>query len=176
MTSAAEEVIAPAYPQRQAGDEITTHTKVPLIAAKPRSSQRPDNREGGHDDVVDVTPALPLIQEGWVKALAVTQPTRVKVLPDVPTIAEAALPGYSAMMAYLAPSVQDKLVALGMDLSTSTPDELKHHIASDQTILQNSHCRICDAGFAHVGRRSQISVADAGGGGHRSDAGRRDGP
>jgi len=38
--------------------------------------------------------ALPRIQSGQVRALGVTSPQRVPVLPDVPTLAEAGAPGY----------------------------------------------------------------------------------
>ena len=41
-----------------------------------------------------LVPALPLIREGRVLALAVTTAQRTPMLPDVPTVAEAALPGY----------------------------------------------------------------------------------
>jgi tripartite-type tricarboxylate transporter receptor subunit TctC len=40
--------------------------------------------------------ALPLIQAGTVKALGVTSATRSPSLPDLPTIAEAGVPGYDA--------------------------------------------------------------------------------
>ena len=38
--------------------------------------------------------ALPLIKSGKVKALAVTSPKRSSVLPEMPTVSEAGLPGY----------------------------------------------------------------------------------
>jgi tripartite-type tricarboxylate transporter receptor subunit TctC len=41
-----------------------------------------------------LVPALPLIRDGRLLALAVTTAQRTPVLPDVPTVAEAALPGY----------------------------------------------------------------------------------
>jgi tripartite-type tricarboxylate transporter receptor subunit TctC len=40
-------------------------------------------------------PALPLIKEGRLLALAVGSSQRSLVLPDVPTVAEAALPGFA---------------------------------------------------------------------------------
>src|SRR5262245_58821299 len=48
----------------------------------------------------------PNVQAGKLKALAVTQPQRAAIAPDVPTIAEAGLPGYSACiwMGLLAPA------------------------------------------------------------------------
>jgi tripartite-type tricarboxylate transporter receptor subunit TctC len=46
------------------------------------------------------------VQAGKLKALAVTQPTRASIAPDVPTMVEAGVPGYSAgiWMGLLAPA------------------------------------------------------------------------
>ena len=46
------------------------------------------------------------VQGGKLKALAVTQPTRAAIAPDVPTMAESGVPGYSAgiWMGVLAPA------------------------------------------------------------------------
>jgi tripartite-type tricarboxylate transporter receptor subunit TctC len=41
-----------------------------------------------------LVPALPFIRDGRLLPLAVTTVRRSQVLPDVPTMAEAALPGY----------------------------------------------------------------------------------
>lgn len=51
---------------------------------------------GGHVDMAfaPTQTALPLIQSGKVRALALTGPVRWKVLPDVPTMREAGLPAY----------------------------------------------------------------------------------
>lgn len=43
-----------------------------------------------------VPPALPLIQAGRLRAVAVTSPTRTNALPDVPTVAESGYPGFEA--------------------------------------------------------------------------------
>jgi tripartite-type tricarboxylate transporter receptor subunit TctC len=45
-----------------------------------------------------VPPTLPLIRDGKMRALAVTGAKRSAALPDVATIAEAALPGYEASL------------------------------------------------------------------------------
>ena len=45
-----------------------------------------------------IAPTLPLIRAGKLRALAVTGAERSPSLPDVPTIAEAALPGYDAVL------------------------------------------------------------------------------
>jgi tripartite-type tricarboxylate transporter receptor subunit TctC len=51
---------------------------------------------GGHVDMAfaPTQTAVSLIQSGKVRAIALTGPARWKVLPDVPTMSEAGLPGY----------------------------------------------------------------------------------
>ena len=51
---------------------------------------------GGHlsSSFESITPALPYITAGRVRALATTGATRAQVLPDLPTIAEAGVPGF----------------------------------------------------------------------------------
>ena len=47
-----------------------------------------------HFFISPVLPATPLIRAGRLIALGVTSPQRLPMLPDVPTIAEAAIPGF----------------------------------------------------------------------------------
>ena len=53
---------------------------------------------GGHVQMMidAITTTAPTVQAGQVRALGTTGKTRSTVLPDVPTIAEAGLPGYEA--------------------------------------------------------------------------------
>ena len=57
---------------------------------------------GGHVALYfsSLPPAIGLVREGKVRALAVTGPVRSKVFPDLPTVAEAALPGFEAVLHY----------------------------------------------------------------------------
>jgi tripartite-type tricarboxylate transporter receptor subunit TctC len=105
--------------------------------------------------MVDLAVALPLIRQGKVIAYGVTSPARVKAAPEIPTIAEAGLPGFAAtgwfsvvvragtprpiidklnavLTAYLTrPDVEQRLQALAITPLTSTPDELEKHIVSE---------------------------------------------
>src|SRR5690349_24001393 len=53
---------------------------------------------GGHVQMMidAITTMAPTAQNGQVRALGTTGQTRSSVMPDVPTIAEAGLPGYEA--------------------------------------------------------------------------------
>jgi len=57
---------------------------------------------GGHVSIYlsSLPPAVALVKEGKVRALAVTGPKRSPIFPDLPTVAEAALPGYEAVLHY----------------------------------------------------------------------------
>jgi tripartite-type tricarboxylate transporter receptor subunit TctC len=57
---------------------------------------------GGHVAIYfsSLPPAITLVREGKVRALAVTGPKRSESFPDLPTVAEAALPGYEAVLHY----------------------------------------------------------------------------
>jgi len=57
---------------------------------------------GGHVDIYfsSLPPALGLIAEGKVRALAVTGSRREPALPDLPTVAETGLAGYEAVLHY----------------------------------------------------------------------------
>jgi tripartite-type tricarboxylate transporter receptor subunit TctC len=57
---------------------------------------------GGHVALAfnTIAPAIGNIQSGNIRAIAVAAPTRAAALPDVPTAAEAGLPGFEAVLYY----------------------------------------------------------------------------
>jgi tripartite-type tricarboxylate transporter receptor subunit TctC len=57
---------------------------------------------GGHVAIYfsSLPPAIGLVKEGKLRALAVTGPSRSPIFPDLPTVAEAGLPGYEAVLHY----------------------------------------------------------------------------
>jgi tripartite-type tricarboxylate transporter receptor subunit TctC len=64
--------------------------------------------------VVDLQPALPQIREGKVRALGVTTLSRIVAAPEIPTLAEAGLPGFElvAWQGVVAPNWNDKKYAV----------------------------------------------------------------
>jgi tripartite-type tricarboxylate transporter receptor subunit TctC len=93
---------------------------------------------GGHVAIYfsSLPPAVGLLKEGKVRALAVTSAKRSAVFPDLPTVAEAALPGYEAVLHYgvVAPAGTPQAIIdkLGGALRAAVmSDELKSRLAQD---------------------------------------------
>jgi len=104
---------------------------------------------------LDVPAVLAHVKAGTIRAIAVGSPERVPSLPDVPTTAEAGLPGLlaenwygmvapaktppaiiatlnkAALEAMKDPNVQSKLAAQGATLAGDTPDQFRDFIASE---------------------------------------------
>jgi tripartite-type tricarboxylate transporter receptor subunit TctC len=113
-------------------------------------------RAGEVDAAFEIAgPMVPHVQAGVLRALAVTSDQRNQALPDVPTVAQAGLPGYSvaswnalaapagtppAVLALLedavrkalaSPTLREKLAPLGMRVQGSTPAELQTLLRSE---------------------------------------------
>ena len=112
----------------------------------------------GHVPIIfsDLAPAIPLIKDGRLRALGISSAVRFAGLPDVPTLAEAGVPGFDAV-AWLAlvapaatpreivdklhadvkaimaePTVQQKFIDLGnIPLVSPPPDELRAYVKSE---------------------------------------------
>jgi tripartite-type tricarboxylate transporter receptor subunit TctC len=75
-----------------------TGTDILHVPYKGSTGARNDIISGQIEMMFDsVTTMAPMAQAGRVKALATTGKTRSSVLPDVPTLAEAGVPGYEAI-------------------------------------------------------------------------------
>lgn len=105
--------------------------KMTHIAYKGSSEATVANASGQIDlSFPSVPAALPLIEQRRVRALAVTSTKRTPVLPDVPTIAESALPGY------------EYVGAIGLSAPAATPRELVNRLnAAISAILNKQELR-----------------------------------
>ena len=103
-----------------------------------------------------VATVLPYVKEGKLRALAVTDSQRSKAFPDLPTVAEGGVPGYSfnnwhailvpagtpkevvgALQAEIAkaardPGVTAKLAGVGVEVIAGTPEELQKRAAAER--------------------------------------------
>jgi tripartite-type tricarboxylate transporter receptor subunit TctC len=137
---------------RVAGEMLKTMAGIDLVHVAYRSNpQAITDILGGHIQVffADAANTLPQIRSGKLTGLAISTAKRSSIAPDLPTMAEAGIPGYdiSAWFGAFLPAktapdivtrlhqllaaattdtgVREKLFAAGIDAETSTPDELR---------------------------------------------------
>jgi tripartite-type tricarboxylate transporter receptor subunit TctC len=113
---------------------------------------------GGQVDfmMADLSASAPLIRSGKLRALGIPLPERSSALPDVPTFAQAGMPGFTAYTwqavvvpagtpknivdklsasirkALATPQVADKLNSLGMQPMGDTPEQFRTFINEEQ--------------------------------------------
>jgi tripartite-type tricarboxylate transporter receptor subunit TctC len=150
--------VGPASLAQFAGSLFSSMAKVKLTAIPYRSATIAalDLVEGRIQMQFGATAAtLPFINQGKLRALAVTSLERLDILPNVPTMSEAGLPGYEAAlwMAIVAPrgtpqsivdrlnqeirlvlaepTIKKRMAGEVLQVETSSPAELKTHITKD---------------------------------------------
>jgi tripartite-type tricarboxylate transporter receptor subunit TctC len=103
--------------------------------------------------------SVPLIRDGRIRALGVSSPKRISVLPDVPTLAESGLPGFrwdswgaifvpsktpralvnrlnrAVTDALRLPDVQKQMRALGAEPAPTTPGELDKFVVNELAVV-----------------------------------------
>jgi tripartite-type tricarboxylate transporter receptor subunit TctC len=127
---------------------------------------------GGHTPMAftSLPPAIPMIQEGKLRALAVSATMRVAALPGVPTLGEAGLPDQEAdtMQAVLVPAgtprpvvdllyreikaivaqpdIKERFAVLGLDVVANTPEEftaqIRREIAKWSKVIHDANIRM----------------------------------
>jgi tripartite-type tricarboxylate transporter receptor subunit TctC len=127
---------------------------------------------GGHTPMAftSLPPAIPLIQDGTIRALGVSSARRVAALPNVPTLAEAGLPDQEAdtLQAVLVPAgtprgivdflyreiktivalpdIKERFEVLGLDPVTNTPEEftaqIRKEIAKWGKVIRDANIKI----------------------------------
>jgi tripartite-type tricarboxylate transporter receptor subunit TctC len=95
---------------------------------------------GGHVAIYfsSMPPAIGLVKEGKVRALAVTGAQRSPLFPDIPTVAESALPGFEAVLHYgiVGPAGMPRAVVEKLNAALRaavTSDDFKARLAADGT-------------------------------------------
>ncbi|MGZ9066588.1 MAG: tripartite tricarboxylate transporter substrate binding protein [Burkholderiales bacterium] len=114
--------------------------------------------------------SLPHVKAGRLKAIAVTGAARLEGMPDIPTVDESGLPGYTAASWYAAlapartpqaivkllnretvialqtPEVKSRFTAEGSTVVASTPEQLaarvKHDLAKWEKVIRQANIRL----------------------------------
>lgn len=127
---------------------------------------------GGHTPMAftSLPPAIPMIQDGKLRALAVSAATRVAAIPDVPTLGEAGIPDqeadtlqavllpagtpqpvvdllYREIKAIVAlPDIKERFEVLGLDAVANTPEEfaaqIRREIAKWGKVIHDANIRM----------------------------------
>jgi tripartite-type tricarboxylate transporter receptor subunit TctC len=136
--------------------KILTHTDMVHVPYKGMAAAMTDVISGQIQASIPTIPAaLQHAKAGRLRALAVTSVKRSSAAPDLPTMIEAGIPGYSASNWYgiaapaktprpivmrlnkeiraamAAPDVAERFIALGLEPVTSSPEEFSAFVKSE---------------------------------------------
>ncbi|WP_198968681.1 Bug family tripartite tricarboxylate transporter substrate binding protein [Xylophilus sp. ASV27] len=111
--------------------ESMTETSMVHVPYKTGGAARIDLLEGRVEAMFDtITGAAPFIRNGKLRALGTTGPHRAPALPDVPTLAEAGVPGY------------DVQVIIGLMAPAATPRPIVNRLNAEiNTIMKREDVR-----------------------------------
>jgi tripartite-type tricarboxylate transporter receptor subunit TctC len=110
----------PGTPQHLAGELFMMMTGTEMVHVPNQAGNAMTDVLGGQVQVIfnPISTSLPFIRQGKLRALAVTSASRVRTLPDIPTVAEF-VPGYEASGWY------------GIGAPRKTPAEIVEKLNSD---------------------------------------------
>jgi len=110
----------PGTPQHLAGELFMMMTGTEMVHVPNQAGNAMTDVIGGQVQVIfnPISTSLPFIRQGKLRALAVTSASRVRTLPDIPTVAEF-VPGYEASGWY------------GIGAPRKTPAEIVEKLNSD---------------------------------------------
>jgi tripartite-type tricarboxylate transporter receptor subunit TctC len=138
-----------AFKQAAGIDWVTVHYKGGVPAVTDMLSGQ------AHVMFANISDVITQVKAGKLRAIAVTTAKRSAMVPELPTLAESALPGFdiSTWQAVLAPAgtprevvqrlnaeivkamaqpeVKEKFLSFGTDAASSTPEELGRFLASE---------------------------------------------
>jgi tripartite-type tricarboxylate transporter receptor subunit TctC len=134
-------------------------TKITHVPYKGSTQARQDVVGGQVQLAMDgLLPVLPLVKEGKLKALALASTRRSRIAPDIPTMAQAGVPGYAsdtwygliappktpraivaklndaAVKALLSSEINNRLVKLGAEPAGSSPAEFRKLLETEQKL------------------------------------------
>ncbi|MCJ0764129.1 tripartite tricarboxylate transporter substrate binding protein [Variovorax terrae] len=112
-----------------------------------------------------VTSALPQIKAGKLRAIAVTASTRLKVLPEVPTVAESGLPGYDVphWHALIGPKGMPPAVVAKLNQTVNAflkqPDADEHLQRDGVSAVGGTPAQLNDRIVREIGRWKKLAAA-----------------